>query len=162
LTAQRSKYFWTTRDASPPDAFLGLPKEWNTDQIIAFQKHFDSQFAGNLTMRRRLKFMPGDFKYEQTKPPQLKDEYAPYPPLSRVAVSMRAKFYLRKAGIKVSRPGSHTLRHTCVQRLVDSGLSLKTIGDFIGHRTPDATKIYAKVNVEALRQVALGNGEEVL
>lgn len=61
-----------------------------------------------------------------------------------------------------SRSGSHTLRHTCVQRLVDSGFSLKTIGDFIGHRTPDATKIYAKVNIEALRKVALGNGEEVL
>jgi integrase/recombinase XerD len=88
--------------------------------------------------------------------------YAPYAPLSRVAVSLRAKWYLRKAGISVSRPGSHTLRHTCVQRLVDSGFSLKTIGDFIGHRTPDATKIYAKVNVEALRQVALGNGEDVL
>lgn len=88
--------------------------------------------------------------------------YAPYKPLSRVAVSMRAKWYLRKAGIKVSRPGSHTLRHTCVQRLVDSGFSLKTIGDFIGHRTPDATKIYAKVNFEALREVALGDGEEIL
>lgn len=88
--------------------------------------------------------------------------YAPYTPLSRVAVSMRAKWYLRKAGINVSRPGSHTLRHTCVQRLVDSGFSLKTIGDFVGHRTPDATKIYAKVNIEALRKVALGNGEEVL
>jgi len=88
--------------------------------------------------------------------------YAPYPPLSRVAVSLRAKWYLRKAGINVPRPGSHTLRHTCVQRLVDSGFTLKTIGDFIGHRTPDATKIYAKVNIEALRKVALGNGEEVL
>jgi len=88
--------------------------------------------------------------------------YAPYKPLSRVAVSMRAKCYLRKAGIKVPRPGSHTLRHTCVQRLVDSGFSLKTIGDFIGHRTPDATKIYAKVNIAALREVSLGDGEEVL
>ncbi len=58
--------------------------------------------------------------------------YAPYIPLSRVAVSLRAKWYLRKAGINVSRPGSHTLRHTCVQRLVDSGFSLKTIGDFVG------------------------------
>jgi integrase/recombinase XerD len=87
---------------------------------------------------------------------------APYTPLSRVAVSLRAKWYLRKAGIKVSRPGSHTLRHTCVQRLVDSGFSLKTIEDFIGHRTPDATRIYAKVNITALRQVALGNGEDVL
>ncbi len=88
--------------------------------------------------------------------------YAPYPPLSPVAVSLRAKWYLRRAGINVSRPGSHTLRHTCVQRLVDSEFSLKMIGDFVGHRTPDATQIYAKVNVEALRQVALGNGEEVL
>jgi integrase/recombinase XerD len=88
--------------------------------------------------------------------------YAPYTPLSRVAVSLRAKWYLQKAGINVPRPGSHTLRHTCVQRLVDSGFSLKTIGDFVGHRTPDATKIYAKVNVEALREVALGDGEEVL
>jgi site-specific recombinase XerD len=58
--------------------------------------------------------------------------YAPFTPLSRMAVSMRAKLYLRKAGIEVPRPGSHTLRHTCVQRLVDSGFSLKTIGDFIG------------------------------
>lgn len=88
--------------------------------------------------------------------------YAPYAPLSYVAVSLRAKWYLRKAGINVSRPGSHTLRHTCVQRLIDSGFSLKTIGDFIGHRSPDATKIYAKVNIEALRKIALGNGEEVL
>jgi integrase/recombinase XerD len=87
---------------------------------------------------------------------------APYKPLSRVAVSLRAKWYLRKAGIKVSRPGSHTLRHTCVQRLIDGGFSLKAIGDFIGHRTPDATRIYAKVNITALRQVALGNGEDVL
>ena len=38
--------------------------------------------------------------------------------------------------------------------------SLKTIGDFVGHGTPDATKIYAKVNVQALREVALGDGGE--
>lgn len=87
---------------------------------------------------------------------------APYAQLSGVAVSLRAKWHIRKAGIEVHRPGSHTLRHTCVQRLVDSGLSFKTIGDFVGHRTPDATRIYAKVKIEALREVALGNGEEVL
>ena len=88
--------------------------------------------------------------------------HAPYTPLSCVAVSLRVKWYLQKAGLNVSRPGSHTLRHTCVQRLVDSGFSLKTIGDFVGHGTPDATRIYAKVNIEALREVALGDGEDVL
>jgi site-specific recombinase XerD len=87
---------------------------------------------------------------------------APYTPLTWVAVSLRAKYYLRKAGIEVARSGSHTLRHTCVQRLVDAHLSFKTIGDYVGHRTPDATNIYAKVSIESLREVALGSGEEIL
>lgn len=87
---------------------------------------------------------------------------APHTPMTWAAVAFRAKHYLRKAGIKVPRPGSHTLRHTCVQGLVDAHLPFKTIGDFVGHRTPDATAVYAKVNLEALREVALGRGEEVL
>jgi site-specific recombinase XerD len=88
--------------------------------------------------------------------------FAPYTPLSWIAVSLRAKHYLRKAGIKVPRPGSHTLRHTCVQRLVDAHLSLKTIGDYIGHRTLDATKIYTKIDIERLREVALSIEDDIL
>ena len=87
---------------------------------------------------------------------------APAGPASRVAVSACARHYLLKAGIQVPRPGSHTLRHTCVQRLVDAGFGFKAIGDFIGHRSPASTAIYAKVAIEPLREVALGDGEQVL
>lgn len=87
---------------------------------------------------------------------------APVRPISAAAVSCCARRYLLKAGVEVPRPGSHTLRHTAVQRLVDDGFSLKTIGDYIGHRSPRSTEIYAKVDVERLREVALGDGEEVL
>jgi integrase/recombinase XerD len=87
---------------------------------------------------------------------------APAGPASRVAVSACARHYLLQAGIDVSRPGSHTLRHTCVQRLVDAGFGFKEIGDFVGHRSPASTEIYAKVAIEPLRQVALGDGEQVL
>lgn len=87
---------------------------------------------------------------------------APHDPLTATAVSIRTSWYLRKAGIPVPRPGSHTLRHTCIQRLVDAHFPLKTIGDYVGHRSPDSTANYAKVSLEALRQVALGDGEEVL
>jgi integrase/recombinase XerD len=87
---------------------------------------------------------------------------APVEPIGAAAVSSRARHYLLKAGIDVPRPGSHTLRHTCVQRLVDADFALKTIGDFIGHRSARSTEIYAKVAVEPLRQVALGDGEQVL
>ena len=83
-------------------------------------------------------------------------------PIGAAAVSCCARHYLLKAGIEVPRPGSHTLRHTCVQRLVDDDFSLKAIGDFVGHRSPRSTEIYAKVDVERLREVALGDGEEVL
>jgi integrase/recombinase XerD len=72
---------------------------------------------------------------------------------------MAASRYLRKAGVSVRRAGSHTLRHTCVQRLADSGFPLKTIGDYVGHRSASSTEIYAKVAVETLRDVALGDGE---
>ncbi len=88
---------------------------------------------------------------------------APVEPIGPAAVSCRARHYLLKAGIEVPRPGSHTLRHTCVQRLVDADFALKTIGDFVGHRSARSTEIYAKVAVEPLRQVVLGgDGEEVL
>jgi len=49
-----------------------------------------------------------------------------------------------------------------VWRLVDTDFSLKTIGDFVGHRSAASTEIYAKEAVEVLRTVALGDGEEVL
>jgi integrase/recombinase XerD len=87
---------------------------------------------------------------------------APCVPLTYSAISCCASHYLRKAGIPVSRAGSHTLRHTCVQRLVDADFSLKVIGDYVGHRVPASTEIYSKVAVEALRKVALGDGEEIV
>lgn len=87
---------------------------------------------------------------------------APLRPITSAAVSSCARHYLLEAGVEVPRPGSHTLRHSAVQRLVDDGFSLKEIGDFVGHRSPKSTEIYAKVDVERLRQVALGDGEEVL
>lgn len=87
---------------------------------------------------------------------------APRRPVGAAAVSALSRNYLLKAGVDVPRPGSHTLRHSAVQRLVDANFDLKTIGDFIGHRSARSTEVYAKVAVEALREVALGDGEEVL
>lgn len=87
---------------------------------------------------------------------------APRAAITHRIVSQRAKFYLRKAGIEVARPGSHTLRHSCAQRLVDAEFSLKVIGDYLGHRRAASTRIYSKVAIESLREVALGDGEAIL
>jgi integrase/recombinase XerD len=87
---------------------------------------------------------------------------APRTPVTLSVVSGVAARALRNAGVCLPRAGSHTLRHTCVQRLVDEDFSFKAISDYVGHRSADSTGIYAKVAVEALRKVALGDGEEVL
>jgi len=51
--------------------------------------------------------------------------------------------------------GPHALRHACARRLVNAGLSLKEIGDHLGHRSPDSTRIYAKVDLTSLRLVVM-------
>jgi len=86
----------------------------------------------------------------------------PQGPFTLGAISGRVAYYMRRAGIHVRRAGSHTLRHTCVQRLVDADFPFKVIGDYVGHRAPESTEIYTKVAVEALREVAIGDGEKLL
>lgn len=87
---------------------------------------------------------------------------APFRPLMYWDVSQRAALHLHRAGVQIPRAGSHTLRHSCVQRLVDADVPFKAIGDYVGHRTDGATQIYAKVAVHKLRQLALGAAEDIL
>jgi integrase/recombinase XerD len=61
---------------------------------------------------------------------------------------------LRRLGVSTPHHGPHALRHACAAHLLAQGLSLKEIGDHLGHRDPDATRIYAKVDLAGLRQVA--------
>ena len=51
--------------------------------------------------------------------------------------------------------GLHIFRHTLAVRLVQSGSSLKEIADVLRHKSLQSTTHYAKVNLEALRLVAL-------
>jgi integrase/recombinase XerD len=87
---------------------------------------------------------------------------APLAPLTWQGVSCRTSYYLRVAGVDVPRRGSHTLRHTCVQRLVEAEFSFKLIGDYVGHRSPESTRIYSKVDLESLRKLAIGLGEDLI
>ena len=53
------------------------------------------------------------------------------------------------------RRGAHILRHWLAARLLRSGETLKSIGDLLGHRRPDTTFIYTKLQAGDLRSVAL-------
>ena len=60
----------------------------------------------------------------------------------------------RALDISAKHRGPHSLRHACATRLLAEGLSMKEIGDHLGHRQPDSTRVYAKVDLNGLRQVA--------
>lgn len=79
---------------------------------------------------------------------------APFRPL--VAGSLHYMVHARMLALNItcSRTGPHALRHACATHLVDEGLSLKEIGDHLGHRSAFATRTYAKVDLAGLRQVA--------
>jgi SPP1 gp7 family putative phage head morphogenesis protein len=43
-----------------PEAMVGLPADWDKDQIKTFQDYFDALLAGNIERLRRIKFMPSN------------------------------------------------------------------------------------------------------
>jgi len=87
---------------------------------------------------------------------------APHTPMTHAAISCCVRARLKHAGIAVARPGSHTLRHACATRLLEADFSLKSIGDYIGHSHPKSTDIYTKLDLGALRELALSDGEALL
>jgi integrase/recombinase XerD len=79
---------------------------------------------------------------------------APFRPLSSAALGHVACRHLHALGACLPHYGTHVLRHACATHLLEQGLSLKEIGDHLGHRHPDSTRLYAKVDLPGLRCVA--------
>jgi site-specific recombinase XerD len=79
---------------------------------------------------------------------------APHRPISSGGLYHLASRVLRARGLHLRHHGPHALRHACATRLLSQGLSFKDIGDHLGHRSADATAVYAKVDIPSLREVA--------
>lgn len=62
---------------------------------------------------------------------------------------------LKKAGVNSVHKGAHVFRHTLATDLLRQGCSLDEIGELLRHRSPNTTAIYAKVDLVALRSLAL-------
>jgi integrase/recombinase XerD len=78
--------------------------------------------------------------------------HAPYRGLTSNAVTTVVANAGRRAGIGLI--GAHRLRHTAATGMLHAGGSLTEIGQVLRHRRVLTTAIYAKVDREALRQVA--------
>lgn len=62
---------------------------------------------------------------------------------------------LRRARVDSPHRGSHQFRHALAVRLLQQGASLREIGEVLRHQSPQSTSIYARVDIDALRTLAL-------
>ena len=75
--------------------------------------------------------------------------------LSQCAVGTIVRHAILRTGIEAPTTGAHQFRHALATQMLRQGASLAQIGELLGHKSPETTKIYAKVDLEALRTLAL-------
>jgi site-specific recombinase XerD len=71
------------------------------------------------------------------------------------AVDSIVRDALARAGLRAPTMGAHQFRHGVATQMLRHGASLTEIGEVLRHRSPETTKIYTKVDVDALRTLAL-------
>ena len=82
---------------------------------------------------------------------------APHVGLSQPSVvSKIARGALQRAGLlPTGRVGAHIFRHSLATRMIRRGASLEEISQVLRHRSTGTTQLYAKVDFERLREVAM-------
>ncbi|MDB4264801.1 tyrosine-type recombinase/integrase [bacterium] len=74
---------------------------------------------------------------------------------SHHAISAIVARAMRRAGVTCrNRGAAHVLRHSAATSMLRQGTSLQDIATILRHRSIETTKIYAKVDVATLRQIA--------
>jgi integrase/recombinase XerD len=75
--------------------------------------------------------------------------------LKPTAVNEAFQAWSKRSGLDIPYKGTYCLRHSYALHLCRQGLPLKTIGDLLGHHTPESTAVYIRLKTEDLRDVAL-------
>jgi site-specific recombinase XerD len=57
--------------------------------------------------------------------------------------------------VESARKGAHLLRHSLATDMLRRGASLDEIGEVLRHKSTDTTAIYAKVDINSLRALAM-------
>jgi integrase/recombinase XerD len=148
-------------------ARLGL----RAHEIIALQLEDCDWESGHLRLRSKnrreqLLPMPPDVgaaiaAYLQQGRPRSTDRHlfllsrAPIRGLKQGAIGTIVRYALQRAQVDAPHRGSHQFRHALAVRMLQGGASLREIGEVLRHQSPQSTSIYARVDIDALRSLAM-------
>ena len=71
------------------------------------------------------------------------------------AIGTIVRYALQRAQVDAPHRGSHQFRHALAVRMLQRGASLNEIGEVLRHQSPQTTSIYARVDISALRSLAM-------
>ncbi|MCP5093265.1 MAG: tyrosine-type recombinase/integrase [Gammaproteobacteria bacterium] len=80
---------------------------------------------------------------------------APAGALTRGAIAEAFRRHVRRSGLPLDSASPYGLRHGFAMRLLERNVGVKAIGDLLGHRSLEATSVYLRLQIDALRDVAL-------
>lgn len=80
---------------------------------------------------------------------------APILPINRISVGSAYRSRVTLSDLAIPFRGVHCLRHSYAVHLLRQGVSLKSIGDVLGHRSTESTCVYLRLDLDDLREVAL-------
>ena len=99
------------------------------------------------------------YRYATEERPKVQNEHVfvraipPFNPLSSSGIFNLVSNRFKKLGNHFPHHGPYVLRHAGAMHLLKLGFTFKSIGDHLGHNSPQSTQAYAKIDIDGLRCV---------
>jgi site-specific recombinase XerD len=106
--------------------------------------------VGNVILRYITEIRPNDCSFREV----FLRMRSPYRPLNRGDLYQIVRQRMNPLELAIKHHGPHALRHACATHLINEGVTLKEISDHLGHQDLEVTRIYTKVDLKSLRQIA--------
>jgi integrase/recombinase XerD len=90
-----------------------------------------------------------------TRPELFLRARSPSGAIKHTAVCNLYQARVARSGLALQGTSAYCLRHSFAMRLLQRGVGIKAIGDVLGHRGLESTCVYLRLQLDALRDVAL-------
>lgn len=134
--------------------------KWSRNTVELIQQKTKKPLK--LPLTEELKYALAD--YMKNSRPKVDDSYiflrhrAPFQPFAQANVFYHIiNKYMTLAGIKINnrKHGLHAMRHSAASNLLENGTPYPVITGILGHENTSTTKLYLRIDIGQLRNVAL-------